>query len=160
MSVYKYAADFFYRTRSVKDKFAKENPRETVLASDASKALLSKGTGKIRWGVDWVTAQRAVVLLTDKRIKYGYWDIPLDEVEEARLYEVNSLFGTGQIIKITTNDNYNFQFGMKRNYEWTDQSVLPVTLVKRKMKYSLVTMISRVILIGFLVYIVSEKILF
>ncbi len=157
MNVLKNVTDFFYRTGRVKNKFSNDFPEEKVLAADASKALLSKGTGKIKWGVDWVTSQRAVVLLTDRRIKYGYWDIPLEEVERAQLVKVNSLFGSGQILKITTCDNYSFQFGMQRNREWTDQSVLPITLEKGKLQYSLLNMLSKVIIVGFLVYFIAGK---
>ena len=84
--------DLFYGTGRVKRKFELINPDEKVLASDASKGILTTGNQEIQRGLDWVTSQRAVVLLTDKKIICGKWTIPLDTVSTAELIKINSIF--------------------------------------------------------------------
>ncbi len=75
----------------------------------------------IQRGLGWVTTQRAVVLLTDNKIVCGKWTIPLDTISTAQLLKINSLFGGGQVLKVQTTDDKNYQFGMQLNPEWTNQ---------------------------------------
>lgn len=97
------------------------------------------------------------MLLTDKRIKCGQWNIPLEEIVSSELIKINTTFGPGQVLKIATKDQNNFQFGMQMNKEWTDQDVLPLTLEKGKLKNSLFSMAIRLILIGYIIYWIIEK---
>ena len=101
--------------------------------------------------------QRAVVLLTDKRVKCGQWNIPLEDIVSSELIKINTTFGPGQVLKITTKDQNNFQFGMQMNREWTNKTVLPLTLEKGKLKYSLFSIAMRLILLGYIIYWIIEK---
>ena len=118
---------------------------------------MTKGNKDIKRGLDWVTSQRSVILLTDKRVKCGQWDIPLDNIASAELLKINTTFGPGQVLKITTKDQENFQFGMQMNHEWTTQKVLPLTFEKGKLKYSLFSIIIRIILLAIAIYWIVEK---
>ena len=158
MDIFKKIMDFIYGTGRVSRKYSTEHPDETVLVADASKGIMTKGDKDIKRGIDWVTSQRAVVLLTDKRIKCGQWDILLNNIANAKLTRINTTFGHGQVLKIETNDQGNFQFGMQMNREWTEQTTLPLTLEKGKLKYSLLSIIIRLVLIGYLIYWIIEKI--
>jgi hypothetical protein len=144
--------DLIYRVGRAKINFSKSNPTERILAADGSKGITTKEDKGIERGLDWVTSQRAVVLLTDKRIKCGHWDIPLENIETAQLLKINSLYGQGQVLKIKTKDNSNYQFGMQFNPEWTDQSVLPLTFEQGQVKTSTFSLIVRLILIGYIIY--------
>lgn len=99
----------------------------------------------------------AVVLLTDRRIKCGRWDIPLDDITTSQLVIVNTTFGLGQVLKIATKNGDNFQFGMQMNPEWTDQTVLPLTMEKGELKYSLFSIVVRLILVGYIIYWIVGK---
>ena len=144
--------DLIYGTRSERRKFQAKNPTETVLASDASKGIMTTNNQDIKRGIDWVISQRAVVLLTDKKIICGKWTIPLDNIKSAQLLKINSLFSSGQVLKIQTNDDKNYQFGMQMNLEWINQKKLPLTLEKGEVKNSLFSIIVRIIAIGYLIY--------
>lgn len=157
MGILKKITDSIYGTQKVKQKYLSEHPDEKVFASDASKGILTKGERSIVRGFDWVTSQRAVLLLTDKRIKCGRWDIPIDKIADAKLVKFNSTFGTGQVLKIRTTDDDNFQFGMQMNHEWTAQKVLLLTSEKGKLKYSLFSIIIRIILVAYAIYWIVEK---
>jgi hypothetical protein len=128
-----------------------------VLAADASKGIVTTTNHEIQRGLDWVTSQRAVVLLTDKKIVCGKWTIPLDRVSKAQLLKINSLFGGGQVLKVQTTDDKNFQFGMQINPEWTNQQLLPLTLEKGRVKNSVFSIVVRIIGISYLIYWLYER---
>ena len=149
--------DIIYGTGRVRQKFELENPNEKVLAADASKGIVTTSNQDIQRGLDWVTSQRAVVMLTDKKIICGKWTIPLDSISTAQLLKINSLFGGGQVLKVQTADNKNFQFGMQLNPEWTNQQLLPLTLEKGQVKNSAFSIVVRIIAIGYLIYWLYER---
>lgn len=152
----KLLVDLIYRTNQVKENYQNKNPNETVLVADASKGILTKSNQNVAHGINWVTSQRAVIILTDTKIICGKWTIPLNTISSAELLKFNSLFGGGQVLKIQTIDNQNYQFGMQFNPEWTKQHRLALTLEKGKIKHSIFSIIVRIIAIGLLFYWISE----
>lgn len=146
-----------YGTGQVRRKFELDNPNEKVLAADASKGIVTTTNQDIQRGLDWVTSQRAVVLLTDKKLVCGNWIIPLDTISKAQLLKINSLFGSGQVLKIQTTDYKNYQFGMQLNHEWISQQQLPLTLEKGHVKHSAFSIIVRLIAVGYLIYWIYER---
>jgi len=140
--------DFFYMTGRARRKFERNNPEEKVLAADASKGIVTENKQDIKHGLAWVTSQRAVILLTDKKIVCGKWTIILDAISDAQLIA----YGSGQVLKIQTKDGTNYQFGMQKNPEWTNQQILPLTLEKVQVKYSFFSTILRLILLGYIIY--------
>lgn len=111
--------DLIYGTGRARRKFERNSPNEKVLAADASKGIVTTTNQDIQRGLDWVTSQRAVVMLTEKKLVCGKWIIPLDNISTAQLLKINSLFGGGQVLKVQTMDDKNYQFGMQINPEWT-----------------------------------------
>jgi hypothetical protein len=148
--------DFMYGVGRVKKNYSIAHPDERILAADGSKGIMTHSDQAITRGIDWVTSQRAVVILTDKRIRSGKWNIPIENIEQARLLKIGSLFGAGQVLKIQTKDNQHFQFGMQLNPEWTNQQILPLTLEKGEVRYSIFSIIVRVIAVGYLIYWLIE----
>ncbi len=149
--------DMIYGTGRIKSKYLNENPNETILAADGSKSIVTTDNKNIQRGLDWVTSQRAVVLLTDKKLICGKWIIPLENIKTIQLLKIHSLFGAGQVLKVQTEKEENFQFGMQVNPEWTKQQVLPLTLEKGQVKNSAFNIIVRLILIGYLIYWLYER---
>ncbi|MBK8415687.1 MAG: hypothetical protein IPL22_15015 [Bacteroidetes bacterium] len=127
------------------------------MAADAYKGIVTKNNQDIQRGLDWVTSQRAVVLLTDKKLICGKWTIPLDTISTAQRLKINSLFGGGQVLKVLTTDDKNYQFGMQLNPEWTSQQRLPLTLEKGQVKYSAFSIIRRLIAVRYLTYWIYER---
>jgi len=140
--------DFTYMTGRARRIFERNNPDERVLAADASKGIISENNQDIKHSFDWITSQRAVILLTDKKIVCGKWTILLDTISDTQL----STFGSGQVLKIQTKDGTNYQFGMQKNPEWTSQQILPLKLEKGQVKYSFFSIIVRLILFGYIIY--------
>jgi hypothetical protein len=144
--------DVIYRTAHVKHKFEKNNPNERVLAANASKGIRTTQEEGLQYGTHWVGSQRAVIVLTEKRIICGEWTIPLNTIASAQLLKINTMLGSGQVLKIQTTDNQFYQFGMQLNPAWTEQTKLPLTVEKGKMTYSLFSIIFRVFGTGYFIY--------
>lgn len=159
MDIFKPIVDFVYRTRSVRKAFEVENPTEPVLASDGCKGIITKSNEDVSRSIDWVTSQRAVILLTSDRIICGKWKIPLSTINTATLVKVKSTFGSGVVLKLETKDGNHFQFGMQNNPDWTTQSALPFKLEEAPIKYSVSSIILRIVLILFFIYWVYEEFL-
>ncbi len=155
----KHLVDIFYGTNRVKRKYQVENPTETVLAADASKAITTNANQDVQRGLEWVFSQRAVVLLTNQKIVCGKWVIPLTDIQAAQLIEIKSLFGKGQVLRIQTKDNKHYQFGMQVNPEWTNQQGLPLTIEKGEVKHSVYSIAVRVIALAFILYWLYEQLI-
>jgi len=149
--------DLVYCTGRVRRRFELDNLNEKVLAADASKGIVTTTNQDIQRGLNWVTSQRAVIMLTNERIICGKWTIPLETISSVQLFKINSLFGSGQVLKITTKDEYNYQFGMQINPEWTNQQKLPMKLEKAQIKHSVYSIFVRLIAVGFLIYWLYER---
>ena len=105
--------DLIYGTGRVRRKYEQSNPEEQVVAADASKGIITKQDQGITRGTDWVTSQRAVVMLTSDKIICGKWTIPIEQIQSAQLLKFRSLFGDGAVLKLQTIDGTNYQFGMQ-----------------------------------------------
>jgi len=149
--------DLIYGTGRVRKKFEINNPTEKVLAADASKGIVTTSNQDIKRGLDWVTSQRAILMLTDKKIICGKWIIPIDTISTAQLIKIKSLFGGGQVLKVQTTDGKNYQFGMQVNPEWTNQELLPLTIEKGQVKHSAFSILIRLIIVGYLIYWIYKR---
>lgn len=144
--------DLIYGTGRTRKKYELINPGENVLAADACKGIITKQDKDIVRGTDWISAQRAVVMLTNKNIVCGQWIIPIEDIESSQLLGFKSRLNEGAVLKIETKDGRHFQFGMQVNPEWTDQKSLPLKLEQTKLKHSVYSVIVRIITIGVLLY--------
>lgn len=144
--------DLVYGTGRVRRKYELANPNEQVLAADASKGIITTHDQDVTRGADWVTSQRAVIMLTNNRIVCGKWIIPIDQIQSGQLLAIKSLFGDGAVLKIQTTEGTHYQFGMQINPEWTEQQALPLSYERVKVKHSPFSIAVRLIAIGYLIY--------
>ena len=93
--------DLIYGANSKRKRFESQN-NEIVISSDASKGIFTKQNNNITRATDWIVSQRAVILLTEKQIVSGKWQIPIDNISYATLVKINSLLGGRQVLKIET----------------------------------------------------------
>ncbi len=149
--------DIIYGTNRKRRNFELKNADEKVLAADASKGIITNESQEITRGINWVTSQRAVLMLTNKNIICGKWIVPLDIIRTAKLTKISSLFGNGQVLTIETKDNKNYQFGMQINPEWINQDALPLKLEKGNVKNLLFSIILRIIILGYIVYQIYRR---
>lgn len=154
--ILKALVDLIYGTNSKRKRFESQN-NVSVIAADASKGIITKQNNDITRGTDWIVSQRAVILLTEKQIVCGKWQIPIDNISSATLVKIKSLLGGGQVLKIDTKDNKSYQFGMQANDEWTNQNSLNLTVENGKVKTSTFSWIIRIAVVGYLIYILLQK---
>jgi len=154
--ILKALVDLIYGTNSKRKRFESQN-NESVIAADASKGIITKRNDNITRGADWIVSQRAVILLTDKQIVFGKWQIPIDNITTATLVKIKTLFGGGQVLKIDTKDNESYQFGMQVNDEWINQNTLNLTVENGKVKTSPFSWIIRIVAVGYLIYLLLQK---
>lgn len=81
------------------------------------------------------------------------WKIPLKDIESAEMLLFGSLYGKGQVLKIRTHQGIHYQFGMQINPEWETQEVLPITFRQAKLRYSWFSLLIRLFLVGYLLYL-------
>lgn len=148
--------DLIYGTNSKRKRFESQN-NEKVIAADASKGIITNQNNDITRGADWIISQRAVILLTEKRVVCGKWQIPIDNISSATLVKIKSIFGGGQVLKIDTKDNESYQFGMQVNDEWINQKALNLTVENGKVKTSTFSWIIRIVAVGYLIYLLLQK---
>lgn len=149
--------DLIYGTGKVRKRYEQAHPDEQVIAADAAKGIITKQDQEITRGTDWVTSQRAVIMLTTKNLICGKWSIPLEEIQSSQLLKFRSLFGNGAVLKLQTVDGTNYQFGMQINPEWTEQQIIPLNYEQVKIKNSPFSIIVRIIAIGYLIYWVYDR---
>ncbi|MDX1959679.1 MAG: hypothetical protein SFU98_13975 [Leptospiraceae bacterium] len=151
--------DLIYGIKQVRKKFKLNNPYETLLAIDGCKFIETKINQEVQYGKDWVNSQRAIILLTNKKIICGKLIIPLENILNAQLFFFGSLLGKGQVLKIQTIEGKHYQFGMQLNPEWTNQKYLSLKLENGKIKFSFYSIFIRLLALGSFAYFVYEKLL-
>ncbi len=62
--------DLIYGTNRIRKKYELSNPTEKVLASDASKGIITTENEDVTKGANFVTSQRALVMLTISNILF------------------------------------------------------------------------------------------
>ncbi|MEM7179601.1 MAG: hypothetical protein AAF518_01715 [Spirochaetota bacterium] len=152
-------ANFLYRVNAKKKAFAQANPNEPILACEAAKAIELSEDKDPAYGAEWVTSKRSIFLMTEQKIYIGKWEIPLEQITKAELLKFSSLYGKGMLLKFTTQQGKYYQVGMSDSPELEQQTVLHVEIRTQKLKYSFLSIIARIVLLAYLVYIVWKKFL-
>ena len=134
------------------NKFKKQHPNEEVLISDVTKARKVKSNEATQYEMAWATARRSILILTTQGLFCGDWTIPLSNVQESTLLHIPG----GSVLKVSTNDGLHYQFGMQRNPAWDKQKVLPLTVQETVLSYSKTSLILRLLVLAWLVYIIGQ----
>jgi hypothetical protein len=151
--------NIIYRTKRARQKYLKSYPSEKILAANATKGVRYLENQTMMKSTDWIGSQRAVLLLTNRKIVCGKWEIPLEDINNSELIKIKTLDGPGQILKISTKNQGYFQFGMQVNRQWDEQTALSLIVSKGKVKYSMYSIIIRIVFYGVLVYSIVRYLL-
>ena len=157
MSTITHFINFIYGTNRVVKKFQATHPHEKVIASSAVKAIKSTPKTEVDTGAQWIVSKRTVAILTDKRIKCGDWDIPLETITSSELIPFSGLISKGQLLSISTTNNEGFQLGMQLNKDWLNQEPLNLQYVSKKLKTSTFSWVMRGVLIVYVGYLIYER---
>ena len=104
-----------------------------------------------RYSHNWVIARRALFKVFEDRIECGNWSIPFSEVTEARLFQTRQMFIPVRMLHITTPSG-SYQFGFN---PWAHpEKHLGVEYEEHRirMKYSLFSIVVRIILLSVLLH--------
>ncbi len=108
------------------------------------------------YGMRWVTSQRGLLKIFQDHLKCGDWSITYSEVEEAELFKTRSGFIPCYILKIKTRSS-TYQFGLNGSKFWEGELPFEVKRTKGKLKYSMFSLVIRILLIAFLVWYIYKK---
>ncbi|MAU10125.1 MAG: hypothetical protein CL607_09910 [Anaerolineaceae bacterium] len=131
-------------------RFVEHHPDEQLLAAGAAKARRMSEEQDVMYGVGWMVARRAPVILSDHRLKCGDWDIPLAKIKYAEIMTIRSFISKGFVIKVADDTGNHYQFGVPYDTAWLEQDVLSFKQVESSMSYSLVSIGLRVVVFGYL----------
>lgn len=142
--------------RSVK-LFKNQNPGEKILAAGGSKAICLDKDKKISLSHHWVFSKRAVLILTDKRLICGSWSINLKEIKKAQIYKVAAISGKGLVIKIETEENKFYQFGLQYDSAWLEQNVLNFEVFDGKLSVPFYSVLVRILALLLIIFYLMQK---
>ena len=138
-------------------RFHTKHPNETVLVAGGSKAIRLKEDQKVSRGAKWIVAKRGVLILSDKRLVCGSWNIELDQIVNAQILKTKSFFVKALVLKIETKEVQHYQFGLQYDPKWIAQKVLPVKIEEGKIAYSLFSIIIRLALLGYIIWWIIQR---
>ena len=115
---------------------------------------MTKGTTaegeNLRRSLNWALARRGSLKVMPDALVCGDWRIPYDQIDEAELFSIRSIF-PGFLLRVRTGKTI-YQFGLNWNPFWKKELPFPVTRGKGNLKYSVFSMIVRVALLGYIAY--------
>ena len=100
--------------------------------------------------LNWVVARRGILKVMPDALVCGDWRIPYEQIDEAELFTIRSIF-PGFLLRVRTGDTI-YQFGLNWNPFWKKELPFPVTREKVNLKYSVFSIVVRVALLGYAVY--------
>lgn len=155
---FKKLVDIIFRVSYKMKKFKLKFPNDKIITASGTKALHGKIEEDLTYNVKWITSVRNVLILTDKRLYSGKWNIELDQIEEANLVKIKQLLISGFVLKIRTKDQNFYQFGLQYDPIWLDQNILDMKIEEGKVKMSLFSLLLRFVSIIILILLLRELI--
>jgi hypothetical protein len=124
------------------------------LHSCMTKVVIGDGE-QLRTGPKWITARRGLLKLYSDRLTCGDWTIAYDDIREAVLSSFRSpiLRIPGYVLAVRT-DNDTYHFGLNGWRYWKGELPFPVTRNRTRLRMSLISILARVVLIGYALYLV------
>lgn len=119
-----------------------------------TKAVIADGD-QLRTGPKWIMARRARLNLYTDRLECGDWVIRYDDIQEAVLSSFRSpiLRIPGYVLAIQTGTN-TYHFGLNGLRYWKKDLPFPVRRQQVQLKLSLISILARAVLIGYVGYFV------
>ena len=130
---------------------SREKNMEKPIYRCMSKATTAEGEN-LRRSLNWVVARRAILKVMPDALVCGDWRIPYNQIDEAILFSIWSIY-PGFLLRVRSGETV-YQFGLNWNPFWKRELPFPVSREKGKLKYSTFSIIARVILLGYVAYIV------
>jgi len=129
-------------------RFKRDHPRLHVFAAGAVKARRLKADSEPGYEYGWATARRNTLILAADGLHCGDWFIPLSGIQDAELLRITG----GLLLKISAADGRFYQFGMQEDPAWESQTVLPLRAERVELKFSLASLVVRLIALAFVTW--------
>jgi hypothetical protein len=149
-------ADQMYGVRGAAERYRREHPDERIVGAAATKGIRTEGARPVERGVPWVTARRAPLIVTDRRIVCGDWDLPISDVVQAELLTLRAWVSSGAILKVATCDGRHYQFGMTDASAWSVELPFPVQRTEGRVQWSWASIAWRVVWFGVAAYFLGR----
>jgi hypothetical protein len=147
-------ASLFNHVPTKVKQFERKNPELQLITAGATKARMMKSDRKTRPGLGWAMARRSVLFLSEDGLHCGNWFIPLSTITEATLIKTP----TGAILKVSTIDDHFYQFGLRSNPAWEEQTTIQIKVEYSDLILSTTTIIIRLAIVGYCLYLVTRDI--
>ena len=129
---------------------AMEHPIHSCLA----KAIIADGD-QLETGPRWITSRRARLRLYTDHLECGDWEVGYGDIREAVLSSFRSpiLRIPGFVLSART-DTHTYHFGLNGRRYWKSELPFPVSRRNARLRMSWISIISRVIVVGYIAYAV------
>jgi len=126
-------------------------PHASPLYTCLTKVTRAEGN-QLKYGPNWILARRARLKLFEGHLICGDWNIPYSAINKAVLYSIRSTFFIpGYVLKLETSEK-TYHFGLNCGTFWKGDLPFPVERKRGKLKYSIFSIIARIIVIAYLIY--------
>jgi hypothetical protein len=121
-----------------------------------AKATRAEGD-HLKYGMNWAFARRAKPKLFADHLECSDWRVNYADITVALLTSIRSNFVIpGYMLKIETTGQ-TYHFGLNWGRFWKGELPFPVVREKGKLKYSWLSLITRLVLFGYLVYLLVQR---
>lgn len=115
------------------DQVKSKYPEADIVAAGGTKARRFEPGEEITLrGYNWMLAYRGAVILTDKAVICGPWEIPLSEITAATLTPFAGNFTQNLMLQITTYRDEKYVFGLGYDPAWINQNVLDMEVKEQR----------------------------
>lgn len=114
-----------------------------------TKATTAEGD-ELRRSANWIVARRAILKVMPDALVCGDWRIPYDQIDEAVLFSIWSIY-PGFLLRIKSSGKI-YQFGLNWNPFWKKELPFPVKREKGKLKYSTFSLLIRLLVLAYIGY--------
>ena len=131
-------------------------PDQEIVVAGATKARKLEQDEDLSRNPRWITARRAVLILTDTSLHCGSWTINLEDIASAQLIRFKGTFSKGLLLKVETQSRNHYQFGLQHDPRWEAQSVFRVTLEDGTLKNTPFSIAARVVVVLWILYLLFK----
>lgn len=116
-----------------------------------TKATTAEGD-QLKRGVNWATSRRGILKVFEDRLECGDWRIDYPDISQAVLYSIRSLlFFHGYVLKVST-PNKTYHFGLNWGRFWKSDLPFEVSREKGSLGHTALSVLVRILVVGFIAY--------
>ena len=123
-----------------------------------AKGVIAEGD-QLKHGPNWIFARRGRLKVYQDHLECGNWKVEYCNIKNATLYSVRQYVIVvpipGYVLKIET-ENKTYYFGLNFNKYWKNELPFPVERQKGRLKFSLFSIVIRLVFLGYIAYLLGR----